>query len=362
MKKLKFLYPLSLLLVALFVISCTKDSTPPPLVSVSGTAKYTNAAGTSINAPGAILTLTNPTTSVASTATSDKNGAYSFINVSAGTYKLKGSWFTDNKNFTARMDGLTFTTFAEVDVTVASANLTQDVALTSAGQTGIVAMSVNYAWNPNATPAATFSNTGTWTFDNVHSPLLFEFPYRANEADFLGVFAQMNKIIITFDPNNLAGSSIDAEVDLGSVNTRTPGGRDNLLISMDNPTFGPTSLFTKLGCIAGTFGFSTDVALSSTVTSSLITSTKRYAQFKSTSIAKLGDGYVALGNLTFNGVTKPIEFWFKGVPTWLDASNNRTYAGFEGRFYMKPKADFGISSTSLNDAKFKIQSSIVIYK
>ncbi len=358
MKTLKFLYPLSLLLVALFVISCTKDSTPPPLVAVTGTVTYSNAAGTSANAPGAVVIMTNTTTSAVVTAVADKNGAYTFANASNASYTLTASWFTDNKNNVARMDGLTFKTLEPAAVTVAGANVTKDLSLTSAGQTGIPALDAKYSWTGTA-----YANTGAWTFDSPHSPVNFEFPYRNNDADFSGSFSQISKAIINFNPNNLAASSFDMEVDVASINTRVPGGRDNLTTVSDNPVWSPTTLFTKFGCIMGSFGITADGGTPSTSAPQLITTNpKRYSQFKSTSVAKLGDGFVAKGNFTFNGITKPVEIWFKVLPSWLDTSNNRTYSGFEGRFFMNLKSDFAITNSSVNDATIKIQISVVMYK
>jgi len=362
MKNLKLVLSITLLLTLLTVVRCSKSSDPAPsLVKVSGNVSYTNAAGTSAVASGAVIYLANTTDTVSTT--SDKNGAYHFLNVKVGDYTLTGKYNTTNTNASGRLDGLTFTTLTPVAITVAAVDLSKDVSLTSAGQSGIVAINLNYVWDGAKYNQPTLA-VGVWNFDNAHSPVTFEFPYRANEGTFIGSFAQTSKCVVAFDPNNLGTSSIDVEVDLASVDTRTPGGRDNLLSSMDNPIWSPLSVFTKLGCISGTFGFTGDAALPS-----IITSTKRYAQYKSTSIAKLGDGFVAKGNLIFNGKTVATDLWFKGVPEWKDApiagggtANGRTYAGFEGIFKMKANADFGIVSGSVNDATVTIHVTIVAYR
>ena len=367
MKKFRLILSLTVLFTFLLVVRCSKSSDPaaPALVKVSGNVTYTNAAGTSATAAGAIIYLANTTDTVS--ATSDKNGKYHFLNIKAGDYKLTGKFLTNNTNASARLDGLTFTTLTPVDITIASADLSKDVNLTSAGQSGIVPITLNYAWDAgNSKYAQPTLAVGVWNFDNAHSPVTFEFPYRANEGTFTGVFAQTSKCVITFDPNNLAGSSIDVEVDLASVDTRTAGGRDNIMTNMDfgsGAVFSPAATFTKLGCIAGTFGITADAALPSTIT----TNTKRYAQYKSTSIAKLGDGFVSKGTLSFNGHDVATDLWFKGVPEWLDApitgtANGRTYSGFEGIMKMKANADFGILSGSVNDATVTIHVSIVAYR
>jgi hypothetical protein len=269
------------------------------------------------------------------------------------------------------LEGLTFTTLTPVEITVGSTDFSKDINLTSAGQPGIVAINLNYAWDAaNSKYSQPTLAVGVWNFDNAHSPVTFEFPYRANEGTFIGSFAQTSKCVINFDPANLATSSIDVEVDLASIDTRTPGGRDNLLSSMNNPTWSPLSVFTKLGCIAGTFGIAGDNTIDyANNLSSVITGAKRYAQYKSTSIAKLGDGFVSKGTLSFNGHDVATDLWFKGVPEWLDSpiagggtSNGRTYAGFEGIFKMKANADFGILSGSVNDATITIHVSIVAYR
>jgi polyisoprenoid-binding protein YceI len=338
------------------------------LVKISGKITYTDPAGAAANAVGALVYLAKsatPTTTYDQSTIANANGSYSFSNLSAGTYFLNATFFTDNKNVTGRLDGLNFTTTEGAIVTVASADVTQDMTLVSVGQSGatIEALAVNYGWDPNALPSPAYTNTGAWTYDATHSPIAFEFPYRANEADFVGAFSQLSKFVVNFDPANLGTSTIDVEVDVTSINTRAPGGRDNRTTVADNPSFNPTTLFTELGCIMGTFGITADNATPSEAEPQPITADPdRYAKFTSTSIATFGDGYVAKGNLIFHGATVPIELWFKAVPAWLDASNNRKYSGFEGRFLMDAKNDFAITSSSVNEAILKIHISIVLYK
>jgi polyisoprenoid-binding protein YceI len=368
MKTVRLISILTLLFTMLFVTDCTKKDDPIPLVKISGKVTYTNPAGQPANAAGAIVYLAKSataTTTYDQTTIADANGAYSFSNLSSGSYYLNSTFYTANKNVSARLDGLNFTTAAGAIVSVASVDVAQDLALVSVGQSGatIKALDANYAWT-----GSVFANTGSWTFDAAHSPVQFEFPYRGNEGEFSGGFSQINKFVVNFDPANLASSTIDVEVDLASVNTRTPGGRDNRTTIADNPTFSPITLFTELGCISGTFGITADNAVPTEGVPQTITAdVDRYAKFKSTSIAKHGDGYVAQGNLVFHGFTVPIELLFKVVPAWLDnpvvgTPNGRTYSGFEGKFIMAPKKDFGISNSSLNDAILRIQISIVMYK
>lgn len=359
MKKLQLISSITLILLFVTFTKCSEDdATPVALSSISGKVTYTNAAGTASNANGAIVMLQDDA-SGSFTTVADNTGNYSFDNLEAGVYNLSSKYYSANQNVSARLDGLNFA-IADVSVTLEATDVSKDLALTSSGQsgTGIEALSAAYSWNGSA-----YANTGTWTFDNAHSPLIFEFAYRGEEADFSGSFGQTSKFNVTFDPSNLAAASIDVEVDLASVNTRTPGGRDNRTTLADNPTFSPTTMFTELGCIAGTFGITADNAIPSEVEPQPITAdADRYAKFSSTNVSKLGDGYVAKGNLVFYGQTKPIDLWFRVVPSWVDTSNSRKYSGFEGKMVFKAKNLFGITNSSINEADIKIYISTVMYK
>ncbi|MBL7873114.1 MAG: YceI family protein [Cyclobacteriaceae bacterium] len=361
MKKLSLIPMLTLLATMIFVVRCGSDD-PAPLVKITGKVIYNNAAGQPSNAVGAVVYLAKSataTTNFDQSTIADANGSYSFSNLSAGTYFVNAKYDTDNKNVTARLNGLLFTGAGSI-VVVENSDVTQDVTLVSSGQSGagIETLAANYTWT-----GTTFANTGAWTFDASHSPVNFEFPYRGNEADFSGSFSQINKFVVNFDPANPTAGSIVAEVDLASVNTRTPGGRDNRTTVADNPLFSPLTDFTELGCIMGTFGITADNATPTDAVPQKITqNADRYAKFTSTSIATYGDGYIAKGNMIFHGITFPMSLWFKVVPSWLDTSNNRKYSGFEGKFLMNAKNDFAITSSSVNDAIIKIHISIVLYK
>lgn len=152
----------------------------------------------------------------------DAAGKYSVPNLTAGTYDVHASFYTVPTHTGGRLDGLNFTTATDVSVTMGSANITQDLALISAGQSGadLDVLDINYAWNGTSA----FAQTGAWTYDNTHSPVNFEFAYRGKEADFTGTFSQLNKVDINFDVSNPTAGSIDVSVDLTSFDTRSPGG------------------------------------------------------------------------------------------------------------------------------------------
>ncbi|MEQ9415161.1 MAG: hypothetical protein RIF39_15105, partial [Cyclobacteriaceae bacterium] len=65
---------------------------------------------------------------------------------------------------------------------------------------------------------------------------------------------------------------------------------------------------------------------------------------------------LAKGNLTFNGLSVPMELWFKTIAPLVSGTSKRT--GFEGRFLMNAKGDFGINSGSVEDAILTITISI----
>jgi len=361
MKTLKLMTFIGMLLSLLVVTRCSDDDPKPvELGTLSGTVTYPNTAGTQAPAVGATVTLMG-TSGVLYTVT-DEDGIYTFANLEADDYDMHASYFVTPET-AARVDGLNFATASDVAVTMTSADLTQNLTLVSVGQSGsdIIKIEANYAWDGDASAYKQPANPA-WQFDNGHSLVTFEFPYRGEQGDFTGSFKQMHKFVVTFDPANLSSSSIDVEVDMASVDTRTPGGRDNRTTVADNPTFSPTAQFTELGCIAGTFGITADNATPTEgAPQPITTDPDRYAKFSSTSISKYGDGYLAKGNLVWRGFTVPVELWFKQIPAWLDASNNRTYSGFEGKFLMDAKGDFNIISSSVNDAILRIQISIVGY-
>ena len=347
MKKFRLILSLTVLFTFLFVVRCSKSSDPAPLVSISGQVTYTDLTGATANAAGAVVYLAKSSTSTTNydqSTIAGADGSYTFPNLSAGSYYLNSVYQTDNKNLNARLDGVKFTTASGYQVTLASTNATQDMGLVSAGQTGTEVVQVSYQWDPASGTSGAYTNTGAWTFDNIHSPVQFQTPYEGAEADFKGSFIQTAALSINFDAANLASSSIVASVDLLSVNTGTPGGRDAMLTTAGG-TFQNAATFVKgkLGCIATTFGIAADDAAADPNVVS--TDVDRYATFTSTSIEKYGDGYIAKGNLKFHMVTMPVVLMFKYItPVTI---STKKYVSFEGKMTLKAKTDFGITATNI---------------
>ncbi len=365
MKTVRIVSLITLVLMFMAVVRCseTKTTPAPTLGTLSGTVTYTNAAGTATNAVGAVVVLSTPASTVYSSVT-DANGKYSFPKLDAGTYLVSASFYAEPTNTGGRLNGLHFATASTTEAVMSTTDLTKDLAMVNAGQTGanLDAINIDYDWNGTAYANA----VGALTYDNTHSPVGFEFAYRGQEADFFGGFAQLKKCKINFDVTNPTAGVIDVIVDLTSFDTRSPGGRDPRTTVQDTPPFNPLTQFTEYGCIINsTFGVVTDAAVAPTdAVPQVITGSTRYASFTATSIAKLGDGYVAKGNLVFHGFTVPIEMWFKQVPCWTNtaANPNRRYWSLEGKFLMDAKNKWGITSTSLNDAIVRMQISIIAYK
>lgn len=355
MKSVKLILSITLIAVLLFTVRCSKKSEPAPaLVTISGKVTYTDASGNAANAAGAVVYLAK---SAAATSTFDYNtvagadGTYSFANLAAGSYYLNSVYNSDNTNTSGRFTGVRFTTASGYLLTATDVNLSQDVALVSTGLSTAEAVVATYSWDVGQQKYVV--DAANYTFDNIHSPVQFEFPYRDNQADFKGSFIQTSALSINFDPANLGASSITATMDLLSVNTGTPGGRDALLDATNTPAgvFQPASAFAKgkLGCIAGTFAIVADDA---TATPNVVTTdADRYATFTSTSIKVYGDGYAATGNLTFHMATVPVVLYFRPVPASVDTSvsPNKKYISFEGKMSIKAKTDFGIVSSSVAD-------------
>ena len=170
MKNLKIFWSFFALLSFLTFVKCSEDDKAVTLLTLSGKVTYTNAFGTTANAAGAIITLENVNASTTLSTVANATGDYAFENLVAGSYTLSSTYYTANKNVSARLDGLNFSTEADVAVEIASVDVTQNLTLVSTGQSGatVEALAAAYSWNGSA-----YANTGAWTFDNAHSPVIF---------------------------------------------------------------------------------------------------------------------------------------------------------------------------------------------
>ncbi|MBD3224999.1 MAG: polyisoprenoid-binding protein [Caldithrix sp.] len=120
---------------------------------------------------------------------------------------------------------------------------------------------------------ATAEDAPKWNVDASHTTI--DFSVKHFFTPVKGTFDDFN-IDLRFDPNNLEGSSIDAEIMINSINTRNDK-RDNHLMSGD---FFNAEKFPKM-------------------------------TFTSDEIVKKGQGYVAKGTLQIKDVKKEVELPFQ---------------------------------------------------
>src|SRR6478609_1096427 len=183
MKTIKLIPILTLLFTMVFVMRCSNDETPAALVKLTGKITYMDPAGQTGNAAGAVVYLatgTAATTTYEQSTIADANGLYTFSNLPANSYYINSVFKTDNKNVNARLTGMSFTSAEGAIIAITNVDATQDLALTSVGQSGatIEALAVNYTWTGTAFANNPSTAAGTWQIDALHSPVQFEFPYR----------------------------------------------------------------------------------------------------------------------------------------------------------------------------------------
>jgi polyisoprenoid-binding protein YceI len=118
-------------------------------------------------------------------------------------------------------------------------------------------------------PAVSQAQSSTYKIDKMHSAADFSIRHMAI-SNVHGHFGNISGTVV-FDPTDVSKSSVDATIDVTTVDTGVPQ-RDGHLKSSD--------FF--------------DVAKFPTMT------------FKSTTVSKASDGFDVMGELTLHGVTKPV--------------------------------------------------------
>jgi polyisoprenoid-binding protein YceI len=341
MKTMKFIASLAaVVLVAVLFVRCTEDAaTPITNYSITGTVTYPSFNGTSTPAAGAVVYLvkdaTEPTANYDVATITDGTGAYSFTELPSGAYFVFANYDTENtNNVGGRMVGIYFTGEG-ANVDIAGANATQNIALTSAGQAN--ALSVN-----------TYEG-GSWLQDWNHSVVGFEFPYDEQNAPYTGRF-KSKEIYVDFNPADLGNSKIEATIDLLTINTDSPGGRDPKYNADNTLWQDPDTQAYKLGCIAGSFGIPDPDA------------STRNATFTSSTIEAYGNGYLATGPMVFNGVTSDVQMFFQFIPGFDNADKGFRYSSFQGTFEFAALDVFGIESGHVGGAMVTVTSSFQVKK
>lgn len=157
---------------------------------------------------------------------------------------------------------------------------------------------------------------GTYKSDKAHSLI----GWRVNHFgfnDYLGIFGDVDATL-TIDPANLAGAKVEATIPINPI-VASSGLRDHLLKPGTNggkpDFFGPNPAPAK---------------------------------FVSTSVQPNGNNATITGDLTLNGITKPvtIQAQFTGAGNAMMPPNKLTL-GFEGTTTIK-RSDFGIAFGIMN--------------
>ena len=154
---------------------------------------------------------------------------------------------------------------------------------------------------------------GTYAADSAHSLV----GWRVNHFgfnDYFGIFGNVSGTL-TIDPANLSAAKVDVTIPIDSVVVASAGLRDHLLR-------------------AGRDGGKPD----------FFGPNPAPAKFVSTSVQPSGNNATITGDLTLNGVTKPvtIQAQFTGAGNAMMPPNKLT-VGFEGTTTIK-RSDFGITT------------------
>ena len=165
-------------------------------------------------------------------------------------------------------------------------------------------------------------SAGTWTIDPAHSTIGFSVRH-LGVSKVHGRFANASAAVHIGD--DLASSSVTAEIDMASVDTGQPD-RDGHLKSPD--------FF--------------DVENHPTM------------HFRSTGISGSGDDYTLAGELTILGVTRPVELDVEFFGTEVFPMDNSTHAGFEATGTISRK-DFGMEfNVPLGGDKYMVSDKVKI--
>ncbi len=351
MKTLRFLLTFFLLAtLSLVFVTCgddDDDDVAPLQFDISGTVAFPDFNGTMQNARGAVVYLaknaTSPTTNYDLSTVANASGSYTFENLEPGDYFMFSNFNTENTNVNGRIVGINFDSGEGLLFSIDNADVVQNMTLSSIDQ------AVNFVVDTR--------EGGDWDYDASHSNIDFEFPYDEFNATYSGRFDAFD-IAVYFDKDNLSSSSIDATIDLLSVNTSSRGGRDSF--------FDASVESWNSGCLASTFGvdFTPDDPPIQGFDGIPVEST-RYASFTSTSIETYGDGFLAKGNFTFNGQTNQETLFFRFIEGFQGTNRSGLdvrFSSFDGILEFDALDDYGIESSHLGDKTVTVHISNQVNK
>ena len=165
-------------------------------------------------------------------------------------------------------------------------------------------------------------NAGTWSLDKVHSTVEFVVKH-LGLSNVRGRFGTFDATLVV--GGDLASTKVTATVPLSSVDTNNAD-RDNHLKSTDF------------------FGVDANPTMT----------------FASNAITGSGDDYTMKGDLTINGVTKPVSFEVEFNGTETNPMSQKTHAGFSAKAEIK-RSDFGIDfNAPLGADKFLISDKVKV--
>ncbi|QDH35070.1 YceI family protein [Porphyrobacter sp. YT40] len=153
---------------------------------------------------------------------------------------------------------------------------------------------------------------GTYSADSNHSLIAFEVNHFGFN-DYYGLFGDVAGTL-ELDPANIAAAKVDVTIPIASVTTASKGLTDHLLRA------------GKEGGKPDFFG-----------------AAPAPARFVSTSVERTGDMTANIsGNLTMNGVTKPVTFEAEFTGAGTNPMNKKETVGFEAETTIK-RSDFGVN-------------------
>lgn len=309
--------------------------------AISGLVTYPDYTGTAAQAKGAVINLyvgSSVSGSPVATTFADANGSYSLPYLLPGSYFLTAKYNTENTNY-RYVNGVNFITDPGYAITMGSSNITQNIELVNQAAVGTLKIALD-----TITANQSYRKV-SW---EIHSKLDFAFPDHEGGAILPGGFNVFEVTEFVFNEADPSAIKIDGYVLLSSVNTFEPV-RDAL----------------AGGCVRKTLCVDTldeFTAVPETDT----------ATFRSTSVEKYGDGYLAHGilksfykhptggiypadtTLGFTGpfnamIEKPVDMYFvyEGKTKWMAGANYNWAFIFEGQFKFNPKADYYISSSHI---------------
>lgn len=152
---------------------------------------------------------------------------------------------------------------------------------------------------------------GTYAADSAHSLIAFEVNHFGFN-DYYGIFGDVAGTLV-IDPANLEAAMVDVTIPVASVTTASKGLTDHLL----RPA--------KDGGSPDFFG-----------------AQPAPARFVSTAVEVDGMTAMISGNLTLNGVTRPVTFEAEFTGAGTNPMNKKETIGFEAETEIK-RSDFGVN-------------------